>query len=66
MDFATNGKLFNVDANWAKIANPEAHQAYLYRQDLDYNMLKKKKKGKILQDKLGMAMVAMLKLGPKH
>lgn len=25
MDFATNGKLFNVDANWAKIANPEAH-----------------------------------------
>ena len=52
MNFATNGALFNVDAMWAKQANPEAHQAYLYRQEVDLKMLKKKKSQKILQDKL--------------
>jgi len=60
MDFATNGQLFNVDAAWAKAANPEVHQAYLYRQELDLKMLKKKKEQKILSDKLWMEKQAQL------
>lgn len=43
MDFATNGHLFNVDSGWAKIANPDAHAAHLYKQELDRKMLVKKK-----------------------
>ena len=58
MEFATNGKLFSIDSNWAKIANPEAQKALANRDQVDLMMLHKKKEQKILSDKLWLETLA--------
>lgn len=58
LEFATNGKLFSIDQNWAKIANPEMQKVLANREQADLIMLQKKKEQKILSDKLWLETLA--------
>lgn len=52
VEYATIGKLYNVDSTWAKKANPHVYESLQAREDFDFKLLKKKKEQKILQDRL--------------
>ena len=48
----TNGLLNRNDMLWAQKANPSAHAAHVYREQLDIKMLQKKKKSRELSSML--------------
>ena len=46
VEIPTNGYMNRVDMKWAQKANPEAHAAHIYREQLDIKMLQKKRSSK--------------------
>ena len=52
VEIPTNGYMNRTDMTWAQKANPDAHAAQVYREQLDIKMLQKKKKSRELSNML--------------
>ena len=52
VEIPTNGLQNRMDTKWAQKANPEAHIAQLYRDQMDQKMLEKKKQSRELSSQI--------------
>ena len=52
VEIPTNGYMNRKDMTWAQKANPDAHAARVYREQLDIKMLQKKKQSRELSSLL--------------